>query len=55
MGLYDTYVLPKLLKCACGSKPIRYQRQKVVPMASGTVLEIGLGEGANYHSMNRQM
>ncbi|MEE2756952.1 MAG: class I SAM-dependent methyltransferase [Myxococcota bacterium] len=47
MGVYDKYVLPKLLKCACGCKPIRYQRKKVVPMAEGTVLEIGLGDGAN--------
>lgn len=28
-------------------KPIREQREKVVPLASGTVLEIGIGTGLN--------
>jgi ubiquinone/menaquinone biosynthesis C-methylase UbiE len=32
---------------ACGTKPIRYQRRKVVPLAEGRVLEIGLGSGLN--------
>lgn len=47
MGFYDGYVLPRFINCACGSKPIMKQRQKVVPLASGTVLEIGIGTGLN--------
>ena len=47
MGLYDKYILPKFLNCACGSKPINYQRQKVVPLAKGKVLDIGIGSGLN--------
>ena len=47
MGLYDKYILPKCLNCACGSKPINYQRQKVVPLAKGKVLDIGIGSGLN--------
>ena len=47
MGLYDRYILPKFLNCACGSKPINYQRQKVVPLATGKVLDIGIGSGLN--------
>ena len=47
MGLYDRYILPKFLNCACGSKPINYQRQKVVPLAKGKVLDIGIGSGLN--------
>ncbi|MFC3711676.1 class I SAM-dependent methyltransferase [Sphingoaurantiacus capsulatus] len=47
MGFYDRHILPKVLHLACGMKPIRYQRRKVVPEASGRVLEIGIGSGLN--------
>ena len=55
MRLYERYILPRLLRCACGSKPIRYQRQKVVFRASGRVLEIGMGSGENlpYYSADQ--
>ena len=44
---YENYVLPKLLDTCCSTKPINYQREKIVPNASGTVLEIGIGSGLN--------
>ena len=47
MGLYSKYILPKFLNCACGTKPINHQRQKVVPLAEGKVLDIGIGSGLN--------
>jgi len=47
MGFYDRYLLPPLLELAMSAKPIRYQRRKVVPLAGGRVLEIGLGAGHN--------
>jgi len=47
MGLYDRYVLPKVLDFAMRQKPITLQRQKVVPQARGRVLEIGIGSGLN--------
>ena len=47
MGFYDRHILPRMINCACGAKPITRQREKVVPLASGTVLEIGIGTGLN--------
>ena len=47
MGLYERWVLPKLLDFAMRQKPIMMQRRKVVPEASGRVLEIGIGSGLN--------
>ena len=47
MSFYDKYILPKFLNCACGSKPINYQRDKVVPLAEVVVLDIGIGSGLN--------
>lgn len=47
MGLYDRYILPRLLNAAMSAKPIRYQRRKVVPRAEGRVLEVGFGAGHN--------
>lgn len=46
-SLYDRHVLPGLLDMACGMKAIKRQRQKVVPKATGQVLEIGIGTGLN--------
>ena len=46
-SLYDRWVLPKLLKCACSGPPIMKQRAKVVPYAEGRVLELGIGMGLN--------
>lgn len=47
MGFYDKHILPPLLGAMMGTKPIRYQRKKVVPRAEGRVLEIGFGAGHN--------
>ena len=47
MSIYERWVLPRFINCACGTKPIMRQRAKVVPEAEGTVLEIGIGTGLN--------
>ena len=47
MGLYERFILPKVVHLTCSSKPIRYQRRQVVPLAKGRVLEIGIGSGLN--------
>ncbi len=50
---YDQHVLPYLLDFACGLKPVRRQREKVVPLAEGRVLEVGVGTGLNMRHYDR--
>jgi ubiquinone/menaquinone biosynthesis C-methylase UbiE len=47
MNIYDRYILPPLLNLACSCKPVRRQRDKIVPQAEGVVLELGFGAGLN--------
>ena len=47
MSFYDDTVLPHLIDLACSTKPTRKQREKIVHLAEGDVLEIGFGSGLN--------
>lgn len=46
-SFYDRFILPRLIGCACASPAITKQRAKVVPLARGKVLELGIGMGLN--------
>ena len=46
-NFYEKNILPPLLNCCCGTKPITYQRKKIIPEANGEILEIGVGSGLN--------
>jgi ubiquinone/menaquinone biosynthesis C-methylase UbiE len=45
--IYDERVLPHIINKLCSSSPNQKQRQKIVPLAEGRVLEIGFGSGLN--------
>lgn len=47
MGLYSRFILPHVINCACGARPIGRQRAKVAPYVRGEVLELGFGSGHN--------
>lgn len=47
MNIYEKYLLPRIVNFTCGLKPMMKQREKVVPLARGRVLEIGIGSGLN--------
>lgn len=47
MGVYSKHILPRVIDLACGSEVMARQRARVVPQASGTVVEIGVGTGLN--------
>lgn len=47
MGFYSERILPAMTNKLCSSNPTQKQRQKIVPLATGDVLEIGIGSGLN--------
>ncbi len=47
MGLYSKYILPRVIDATCAASPATRQRQKLIPSASGEVLEVGIGTGLN--------
>ena len=53
MSWYEDKVLPRLINLACSTRPTQKQREKVVPGASGDVLEIGFGSGLNLPHYDR--
>lgn len=47
MGIYARHIGPRIVSCLCSMEDIADERSKVVPHASGVVLEIGIGPGLN--------
>lgn len=47
MGLYQKFILPRLIDTAMRNKEVAARRAELIPKASGAVLEIGVGSGLN--------
>jgi SAM-dependent methyltransferase len=47
MRLYEVYLFPLLLDFVCGLRPLRREREQIIPLARGQVLEVGIGTGRN--------
>lgn len=52
-GWWDRHMVPRLIGYCCSQPPIMKRRAEVVPLASGRVLELGAGGGANLGFYNR--
>lgn len=47
MRFYEDRILPHIVDCACSMGQVMKLRSQVVPRATGTVLEVGMGSGIN--------
>ena len=48
MAFYRDYIYPRLVDLLGDPPPIQEIRRHIIPLAEGTVLEIGAGSGANF-------
>jgi ubiquinone/menaquinone biosynthesis C-methylase UbiE len=48
MPFFKDYIYPRLVDTLGDPSPIQKIRQQIIPLAQGTVLEIGVGSGANF-------
>ena len=48
MAFYRDHIYPHLVDLLGNPKPIQEIRERIVPLAEGSVLEIGVGPGVNF-------
>jgi SAM-dependent methyltransferase len=44
---YDRHIVPRFIRCACGSPALMELRGELIPLAEGHVFELGCGGGLN--------
>jgi ubiquinone/menaquinone biosynthesis C-methylase UbiE len=52
MPFYRDHIYPHIVKELGDPKPIRDVRERIIPLAEGIVLEIGVGPGVNFAHYN---
>src|SRR6267378_946701 len=53
MAFYRDYVYPELVRMLGNAPPIQKIRERIIPLAQGTILEIGVGPGVNFPHYDR--
>jgi ubiquinone/menaquinone biosynthesis C-methylase UbiE len=48
MGFYRDHIYPELVSVLGNPPPIQKIRERILPLAQGTILEIGVGPGVNF-------
>ncbi len=52
MSFYSRHIGPKFVSCLCAMDDISAERERIIPLARGMVLEIGMGPGLNLRFYN---
>ncbi len=53
-NLWEKYAVPRIIRFACAQPAVMEDRSKIVPRASGEVLELGCGGGINLQFYDHQ-
>jgi len=53
MGVYERWILPRLLDLAMRNQLLDHYRQRTIETARGVVLEVGVGSGLNLYFYSR--
>jgi ubiquinone/menaquinone biosynthesis C-methylase UbiE len=53
VGVYERWILPRLLDFSMRNRLLDYYRQRTIEMARGLVLEVGVGSGLNLRFYSR--